>query len=244
MKHKFACLQDQIWSVIDDRRELSSYLVEMNMLSNDDENQVKDTCIYLAQRNWSFLDYENLEHIVEKKCSTVEQQKMKEYDKEMQRFCERKVSEFPPCSFGSDISHTGMKKLYVTLDLSKSDPSLKQIKDLKHSIAEIFGFSTSKLVLYEIENGSVVTFLVTSSAGVEPLECSLNAQEEDVLKREHVVSLKYESKFIFAVKRTKFNIQEPEYLRKQLDNKKGTSAYDLCTCSSPCIMNVNLKSTK
>ena len=236
MKRRFADLQDSVWSAIDNQRELSSCLVEMNVVSND---QVKDTCIYLAQRNWTCIDYERLEHIAESKCGATEQQMMREYNKEMQKFCERRVSELPSVTFSNEICHSGVKKLYVTLDLSKSDPSLKQIiNDLKFSIAQIFGFSTSKLVLYEIGNGGIVTFLVLSSANFEPSSHRLSTQQEETLKSHHVVSVKYESRYIFDVKGRKSDIQGPSQSLPLLDNVIGMHLLVNDIFSSICYMHV------
>ena len=204
MKYRFSILLEELWKSIDDHEETVAVLLEMAILSEEDETQLKKTTcinevrILLAHKYWSFLDYENLKHIVKAKCGDVQQIMMNEYGEEVKRFCERRVTEFPPGSLGTGTDHAGMKKLTVTLDLN--DPSLKHIKHLKVVIANILGCPASKLVLYDIENGSVlVTFLVVASVGVKLFETrSLTSEQQVALREEHVISLQYESTFVFS----------------------------------------------
>ena len=230
MKRKFSSLLERIWNSIDDFRGTLAFLLEMDILSEEDVKQVKEAPdinevrIVLAQKYWSFLDYENLEHIVNNKCGDTEQNLMKEYRDELERFCDRRVTEFPPGSLNNGTDHAGMKKLVVKLDLN--DPSLKRIKNLKVTIARILGCLPSKLVLLDIENGSVsVTFLVVVSVGAELFgTISLTSEQEDALKEEYVVSLKYESAFVFNIDTvTEVDIHEPSELHHTC-HQKGTSA--------------------
>ena len=226
MKRKFSRLLERIWNSIDDLKGTVAYLVDMAILSEEDEKQVKealsinDVRILLAQKYWSFLDYENLENIVETKCGDNEQKLMKAYCEEVKKFCERRVTEFPPGSLSNSTDHPGMKKLIVTLDLN--DPSLKHIKHLKVVIANILGCPASKLVLYDIEDGSVVvTFLVVASVGAKLfLTRLLTSKQEDVLREEHVISLKYESTVVFSTDK-EMETQQSEVHHTQ--NLKGIS---------------------
>ena len=203
MKRKFSTLLEKVWKSIDDYRGTVACLLDMAILSEEDEKQVKEAPnvneirIILAQKYWSFLDHENLQHIVETKCGDTEQKLMKEYSEKVKQFCERSVTELPSGFLGSDTDHTGKKKLLVRLDLK--DPSLKHIKDVKVVIANILGCQASNLVLHDIENGSIlVTFLVVASIGAELFETkSLTSEQEDLLRKEHVISLKFESTIFF-----------------------------------------------
>lgn len=203
MKRKFSSLQEEIWKTINDHKGIKAFLLGMGILSKEDQKQVGESSdieevrITLAQKYWSFLDYGNLEHIVMHKCGDAEQQMMREYSEKMGRFCERRVSEFPLGSLSDGTDHAGMKKLHVMLDLT--DPTLINVRRVKMVIANILGCSASTLVLHNIENGSVlVTFLVVMSPGAELFETGLlTAKQENALKEEHVISLKYESIFFF-----------------------------------------------
>ena len=220
MKHKFFTLQQKIWESFDDQKGITACLLDMAILSEEDEKQVKeatsinDIRISLAQIYWSFLDYENLEPIVETKCGDTEQKMMKEYGEKVKRFCERRVTEFPAGSLnnGTDHAGPGMKKLIVALNLK--DPSLKRIKQIKVVVANILGCPASKLILYDIEDGSVlVTFLVVGAKLLETR--SLTPEQEDALRKEYVISLNYDSTFVFNTN------TEMEVQQSKLHHQKG-----------------------
>ena len=201
MKLKFSTVQDQIWKSIGDIQGLVRLVLGMSMLSEEDEEQIKKVpsdAPMILTKYWSFLDFENLEHIVENQCSSTEKDMMKAYKEEVLKFCQRRVSEFPPNCLGSSGNNAGMKKLYVTLDLD--DPALKRIKHLKIIIANILGCRASELVLQNVEYGCVlVTFLLATAVGRRLVLDGriLTTEQKSILKKEHVISLKYESTILF-----------------------------------------------
>ena len=204
MKFKFSSLQNRIWKSISDTRDLAKLVLGMKILSEDDEEKVRNTpneVDMILTKYWSFLDYENFEHIVENMCGENEMRLMKVYSEEVKRFCERRVSELPPDPFGNgpSTSNGGRKKLCIALDLA--DPALKHIKDLKIVIANILGCRTSELVLHDIGRGSVlVTFLLTASIGARVFKTPLTAIQKATLREEHVISLTYDSTVFFSEK--------------------------------------------
>ena len=213
MKRTFFALLQKIWESFDDQKGIMACLLDMAILSEEDEKHVKeatsinDIRISLAQKYWSFLDYENLELIVETKCGDTEQKMMKEYGEEVKRFCERRVTEIPAGSLNDGTDHAGMKKLIVTLNLK--DPSLKHIVQIKVVIANILGWPASKLVLHDIEIGSVlVTFLVVGATLFETR--SLTPEQEDALRKEYVISLNYDSTFVFNTD-TEMEVQQSNH---------------------------------
>ena len=202
IKLRFSDLQDRIWNAIDDIQGLVRLVLGMGMLSEDDEEQIRKTpgnICTIVMKYCSFLDFENLEYIVEHKCSSPEKSMMKEYKEEVERFCQRRVSEVPPNSLGNSGNNIiGKKKLYVTLDLS--DPALKRIRHLKIFIANILGCRASDLILLNIGTGSVlVTFLLTAAIGARLYleERILTTEQKAALWEEHVTFLKYESTILF-----------------------------------------------
>ena len=203
MKRKFSSLQNKIWIKMKNQLDLIVELaLGMGILSEDDEKRIYESPSEVRKiltKYWSFLDYGNLEHIVDEVCGEEEQKKMKEYTVEVKKFCERRISEFPSGSLGSGIKHPGMEKLYVMLNLN--DPFLKRIKDLKVVFANILGCPASKLVLQNIENGSVlVTFLITATLGAELFErTSLTDKQKEELRKEQVISIKYESVYVYNI---------------------------------------------
>lgn len=196
IKLKFSTLQDEIWKSINDIQGLVQLVLGMGILSKDDEEHIRknpsDVSIILT-KYWSFLDFENLEHIVERKCSSVEKKMMKEYKEEVQMFCQRRVSELPPNSLDSSVNNAGMRKLCILLDLD--DPALQHIRHLKMAIANILGCRTSDLVLQSIEPGSVlVTYLVNATVGAKLFETRMTAKQKAALKSNNVTWIRYDEK--------------------------------------------------
>ena len=194
IKLKFSALQDEVWKSIKDIQGLVRLVLGMSMLSKDDEEQIRKTpsdVSIILTKYWSFLDFENLEHIVERKCSNAEKKMMKEYKEEVLRFCRRRVSELPPNSLGSSSNTAGMKKLCVTLDLH--DPALQRVKNRKMAIANILGCRTSDLVLQNIEPGSVLaTYLVNASIGAQFFERGITTKQKAALKANKVICMRYD----------------------------------------------------
>ena len=167
----------------------------MDILSEEDEQRVDkanntDEVFIVIAKYWSFLDFVNLEDIVEHSCGEAEQKMMQEYGREVKRFCEKRVSEFPCDALRSDNDHAGMEEVYIALDLT--NPSLNRIKDLKYVIANILGISASKLILINIGDGSIVAiFLITTSVATKI--SSLTEEQRATLKAAQVISLKFQS---------------------------------------------------
>ena len=198
IKLKFSALQEKIWKSITDIQGLVRLALGMGILSKDDEEQIRETpsaVSIILIKYWSFLDFENLEHIVEHMCSNAEKEKMKEYKEEVEMYCRRRVSEFPPDSLASSSNHTGMKKLCVNLALD--DPALQSIRHLKMAIANILGCRTSDLVLQNVEPGSVlVTYSVNDTICAKLIEQRMTAKQKAALKANKVMWIKYDGKII------------------------------------------------
>jgi hypothetical protein len=196
IKQKFSALQDEIWKSITDIERLIQLVLGMGILSKDDKEQIRKThsaVTMILIEYWSFLDFENLEHIVERKCGSAEKRMMKEYKEEVEIYCRRRVSELPPNSLGSSSKNTGMKKLCVKLALD--DPALQSIRHLKMAIANILGCRTSDLVLQNVEPGSVLaTYLVNATIGAQLVERRMTDKQEAVLKANKVIWIKYDEK--------------------------------------------------
>ena len=222
IKRSFSCLQAVTRENIKDHKKLIAHVMGMDILSKEDEQEVKragntDEVFIVLAKYWSFLDFENLEDIIEHNCGEAEQIKMQEYGKEVKRFCERRVSDFPPDSLRSDISRVGLEELHFVLDIT--NPSLNRIKDLKRVIATILGLNASKLVLVSIGGGSVVATVLTAPSTAKQI-CSLTKKQEDALKEVQVISLKFRSRLIFDT-RVKAEIPCKLSLLQSLQLAKG-----------------------
>ena len=90
----FSSLQEKIWKSVDDIQGLVRLVLGMSILSEDDEKQIRQTptdVSTILTKYWSFLDFVNLEHIVEEKCSNAEKMMVKEYKEEVQQFCKTAI---------------------------------------------------------------------------------------------------------------------------------------------------------
>ena len=186
-----------------DHKALAAHIAGMYILTEEHEKEVAnastvDEIFFILPKYWSFIDFGNLEDIAETFCSheCEAKKELDDYKGDVQQFCERRVSEFPPGSLNSSTDSEGMDKLVVTLDLQ--DPSLRHVRGLKEVIANVLGQPASKLVLYDIGIGSiVVTFLIVTSLGEKLfLETtgaakSLTQKQEDQLLDAKVVSLEF-----------------------------------------------------
>ncbi len=201
IKRSFSHLQAIARESIKNHKKLIAHVIGMDILSKKHERKVRRACntdevFIVIAKYWSFLDFGNLEDIIEHNCGEGEQILMQKYGKEVKEFCQRRVSEFPPGSLRSDISHASdeMDELHFVIDLT--NPSLKRIKDLKRVIATILGLNASKLVLVNIGGGSVVATILTTTSTAKQI-CSLSKNQEDLLKAVQIVSLKFRSTLIF-----------------------------------------------
>ena len=214
MRDKFSKLQTMIRKNIKenaDHTDLAAHISGMYMLSEEHVTQVAnasaiDKIFFILPKYWSFLDFSNLENIAETFCTPECEAKkeLDQYKRDVQQFCERRVSEFPPGSLYNGTDNEGMDKLVVVLDLK--DPSVKHVQGLKEVIANILGQPASKLVLYDIGIGSiVVTFLMATSLGEKLfLEATgtaktLTQKQEDQLQEIKVISLEFKETTVFSI---------------------------------------------
>ena len=209
MKSKFATLQTMIRNEIikgnTHHKALAAHLSGMYILSEEHKEQVGnastvDEIFFHLPSYWSFLDFSNLENIVENFCSPEceARKKLEQYKRDVRDFCERRISEYPKGSLDND----GIDKVVVTLDLQ--DPLIKHVLNLKEVIADILGEEASKLVLQNVGSGSVVvTYLIATSVGEKLfLESSgtakaLTQEQKDKLQEVNVVSLKFKEITIY-----------------------------------------------
>ena len=230
IKQKFSTLQDEIWKTITDIQGLVQLTLGMGILSKDDEEHIRrtpSTVSIILTKHWSFLDFENLEHIVERKCGSAEKWMMKEYKEEVEMYCRRRVSEFPPNSLGSSSNNTGMKKLCVKLTLD--DPALQSIRHLKMTIANILGCHTSNLVLQNVESGSVlVTYLVNDTISAKLVQQRMTVKQKADLKVNEVMWIRYDEKI------TIFSADTESSARQLIQT--GTTRYNNYATLKPIIV--------
>ena len=192
LRLKFANLQSTVRHKVKDHKELAAHVIGMYILGPHDEEKVTQAVctneiFNVLSKYWSLIDFSNLESITqnEEVCGNVKQE-MEAYKAEVERFCERRVSEVPPDVLKNNTDQENMEKLVITLDLN--DAPLKNIKYLKEKIANILCKRASDLLLYDVGKGSVlVTLLLLGKNAFVKLP--LTADQITTFKEEHVVVL-------------------------------------------------------
>ena len=220
MKRRFSILQTKIRNNIKRNvspEDLATHVIGMYILSEDHKKKMENASriehiFNILTMYWLFLDFNNLENIAEVYCSQDcdAKKELGQYKEEVQRFCERRVSELPSGSINNRTDFEGMDKLIVALDLE--DPSLKHVLRLKEVIANILGKPASKLVLCDIENGSVkVTFWIVTSLGEELFSNKsrpFTTVLEERLQEAGVISLEFKGMIVYQqIKRRKLGNQ-------------------------------------
>ena len=218
MKHKFSILQTKIRNDIKkyiSPEDLASHIISMYILSDEHVKIIEkasriEAIFNILTKYWSFLDFSHLENIAEVYCSQDCDAKraLEQYKEDVRQFCERRVSELPPGSLNNGTDIEGMDKLIIVLDLQDPSLRLSHVLRLKEVIADILGQPASKLVLCDIENGSIVViFWMAISLGEELFLSKsppLTQTQEEKLKEAGVVSLEFKGKMVYQqVKRRK-----------------------------------------
>ena len=146
IKYAFAQLLVQVRRSITDCKELIAYVLGMGILSEEDEEQIREASntidvIAILTKYWSFLDCEPLDGIIDHMCSDAEWRALQEYREQLASFCNRRVSSF-------DDGDQHAERLHVEFDLN--DPAVRRVRNLKIVIANILVCRASELILHDI----------------------------------------------------------------------------------------------
>ena len=202
MKLRFSTLQTMIRRKINDVGDFRAHVMGMGILSKDEETLVMradniDDIFTILTRHWCFLDYGNFESIVVSMCGkdSDQIQEWSQYKDEVEIFCERcRVYELPDGSL-EDVNTRCEELGKLVVRLTLDDPVISRIKHLKEVIANILGIRASRLVIENIESGSVeVTFLIAASLGKELfVKKSLTPKQKYDLNKAGVISMSLKS---------------------------------------------------
>ena len=153
IKHKFSRLQALVRQGITDYRLLIAHVLEMGILSKNDEEQIKKTnstneVFMILTKYWSFIDCEPLENIIDLVGNEEGKEILKEYHIALKEFCQRRIFESSDSLYGDE--HTEKKKLDFALDLN--DPAVRCMhrRNLKIAIANILNIQVSDLILHDL----------------------------------------------------------------------------------------------
>jgi hypothetical protein len=136
----------------------------------------------VLQKQWNFLEFDLLINIVKRCCDEVTRKRLKEYNDDLKEFFEkRKLSEVSPDLSLSNCMDETKERVIMKLDLS--NPTLKEIKELKSKICEILGIMPSTLLISEIKQGCVeITFLIPAHISEYVFGKPINDEQREALK--------------------------------------------------------------
>ena len=112
---------------------------------------------------WNYLSYEVLEYII-KHCGTSDDtERLKSYDEELYKFCERRIFELPLFESDSGAGNAlnpRQEKFVVKLNV-REDVTCEEVRRIKGRIARILHVKLATLIIRSVDPGCVqLTFLI------------------------------------------------------------------------------------
>ena len=148
----------------------------------------------VLQKQWSFLEFDLLESIVEQCCDETICKQVKEYHNDLKEFFEkRRLSEVSEDLSLSNCTDETQEVVIMKLDLN--DPTFKEIKDLKSRICEILEIMPSTLLISEIRPGCVeITFLIPVPISEYVFAKPITDSQREALKAASVLKFTWRSR--------------------------------------------------
>ena len=150
-----------------------------------------DDLFKILGNHWNFLECDLLVKIVDRcgKKKKKLQKEVKEYEKYLKEFIEkRKLSEVSKCLTLSNSDDKTKEKVVMKLNLS--DPTLREIKELKSKICEILEIMPSTLMIHDIKKGCIeVTFLMPVELATCIFDKPFTVAQREALKNVSVINL-------------------------------------------------------
>ena len=137
---------------------------------------------------WSFLDYDLLKSIVKNFGNEDEESKIEGYQKELQLFCDRKVSEVPKEFIQKRLEHINVHE-EVIIKLKLDDPRLRDITDLKAKLCDVMDIEPAKLQIIDVRKGCVEIIFLIPKHMSDVFKKPLTKQQWELLQAASIVSL-------------------------------------------------------
>jgi len=122
---------------------------------------------------WNYLTYEVLEYIIKEFGDDSDKERLKNYNKDLQEFCKRRIFELPPDSGNDKTVSPKQKQFRVKLNFRK-DSTCKDLLQIRGRIAKILKVKLAALVLSRVDEGCVqLTLLIPRFVAQElfPISC-------------------------------------------------------------------------
>ena len=141
---------------------------------------------------WNYLSYEVLEYIIEHYGTIDDTERLKSYNEELRKFCERRICELPLPASGNGAGNAlspRQEKFVVKLNVHE-DVTCEEVRQIKGRIARILRVKLATLILHSVNVGCVrLTFLIPKFV----------AQEIFPLSKEKTSALSRDAAFIGLV---------------------------------------------
>ena len=127
---------------------------------------------------WNYLTYEILEDIIELYGTSDDAERLRKYNKELHKFCKRRIFELPAESGNGNTLSPKQKRFRVKLNF-REDITYQQLLQIRGIIAKILKIRLAALLLSRVDEGCVqLTFLIPNFVAQEifPLSCEQTSQ--------------------------------------------------------------------
>ena len=161
-----------------------------------------DEIFLILSAYWNYLTYEVLEYIIELYGTDDDKKRLRRYDEELQKYCQRRIFELPlpPSGSGSGTGNAlsqRKKKFSVKLNV-REDITCKDVLRIRIKIAKILHVNLAALSIDRVDAGCVqLTFLIPKFIAEEIFPLS-NEQTSALSKDASVIRLEC-GEYVFEV---------------------------------------------
>ena len=200
IREKFATLQTQICKSLKSKasaRVVAAHIVACGVISQTCDvklaflrlDSLEEIFVILSD-HWSFLDYDLLKSIVKNFGDEDEKSKIEEYQRELQLFCNRRVSEVPKEFLQKKRSeHKQHDKDLVVIKLKLDDPRLRTIIDIKSNLCDVMNIEPASLQIEDVRKGCVEIIFLIPKHMSDVFKKPLSKQQWEAFQAASVVSL-------------------------------------------------------
>ena len=206
---KFATLQTQIRESLSSKgvcaNKVAAHAIAYGVVSQTSDEKLKflkhdtlEEVFSILSDHWSFLDYDLLKSIVKNYGNEDEESIIEEYQKQLELFCKRRVSEVPK-GFIQNKSEDDLRDK-VTIKLKCDHPRLKDIKELKSKVCNVMSIEPATLQIVDVHLGCVEVIFLVSKHVSYVFERPLTKQQWEIFQSASIVCLSYGAlQLIFVV---------------------------------------------
>ena len=206
---KFATLQTQIRESLSNKgvcaKKVAAHVIAYGIVQQTSDEKLKflkhdglEEVFSILSDHWSFLDYDLLKSIVKNYGNEHEKSIIEKYQKQLELFCERRVSEVPKGFIQNKSEHDLHDE--VIIKLNRDHPRLKHIEDLKPKVCNVMGIEPATLQIIDVRHGCVEVIFLVSRHISYVFERPLTKQQWEAFQSASIVYLSYRAlQLIFVV---------------------------------------------